>query len=627
MQQLYRCWSWWNTNANKTPVLIFQHNKKSGGNIFLLDFLAVLEKSIKLEIVDSHDGPFVQAKDTGMWDNDIEITDFAMFDSEKNLQKVFASRISDKVIDKSCGKKWNRLPKVAILNRRKSRRLLNAHELATSIEDTFPGQVVPIVFFENKTMLEQARFFMETDIVISPHGAQLTSIAFMKNCSTLIELFPKNYLTADYFGSLAAAVGVDHRYFYLSDNENQIQSYEKYHYIPDKRSRDKDQCPQLGIVVPAVIDVIKNWRPCCSSSSVRKYEHETDTAKTLHTVTSKTNGENRNPTIDIIAIGTHAQNIFIETQQQTFGSHRFVRDFYSITKLNDTESNCDADLNVQQLQNVIQFCTNGDGQTDISKQFRTELFGSPNNSTSWLCAQKRPIDGLHIALEKYKEGVTSIPDYLFILDDDTYLNFDSLVETFQESYPPDENHIIAGCTTIRPRNMHFAFPTGGVRSMLTRSTIEMIMKPIHCQGMGHRMDAFTRWACWRLKYNHVGEWQFFKDGMSVGDLMYAYTSGLPYKQVNEWKNTGYCFHSDHALAYFFNFYHVSVPDWIINQTTPNDNIRKLYSFKPLIGSGQTGKVGECKKHVKCTEESSICYHVNSDQMMDAYNQQQSLFKH
>jgi Glycosyltransferase 61 len=635
MQQLYRCWSWWNANSDKIPVLIFQHGKKSGRNKFLLDFFSVLEKEINLQIVKSHDGPFVQAKDTGMWDNDIELTDFAMFDPENNLRKVFANHIPDVLPDIPCRKNMNRLPKIAILNRATNsrRHLLNANELASSIETTFPGQNVPIVFFENKTLLEQAKFFMETDIVISPHGAQLTGIAFMKNCSSVIEFFPKNYLTADYFGSLAAAVGVDHRYFYLSDDKNRIQSYEKYHYIPDKRSRDKDQCPQLGLVVPAVVDVIKNWRPCCStyllSSGKITSRDGKGNKQPLGTDFSKTNSASINPIIDIIAIGSLSRSILLDTQQQTFGSHRYVRNLYPITELNDTETKCVPDLSANQMQDVIKFCSNGNmkGQSDMSKQFRTDLFRPVSNSTEWLCAQKRTIDGLHIALEKYKNGITPIPDYLILIKDDTYLNIDSLVETFQESYPPNENHIIAGCTYLRPKKVHFVIPIGGVGSVLTRATIEMIMKPIHCQGVGHYMDPYTRWACWRLKYNHVGEWQFFKDGMSIGDLMYAYTSGLLYTKVVEWKDTGFCFHSDHALAYFFNFYHVSVPDWILNETNPTDNIRKLYSYKKLSGSsedGHTGKGGECDSiGNKCTDKSRICHSLNLEHMMKIHNQQQS----
>jgi Glycosyltransferase 61 len=269
MQQFYRCWSWWIANPDQKPVLIFQHDDQTKRSTFLMDFLHVLEQEIKLRVVESHDGPYVQAKDTGLWDNDIEITDFAIIDPARMLRQVFAPHIPDLVPDPPCDTRLGRTPKIAILNRKvkSGRNLMNARKLATSIEEIFPGQSVPIIYFEGKTMLEQVKFFMETDIVVSPHGAQLTAMAFMKNCSTLVELFPKNYVAADYFGSLAASIAVDHRYFYLADNENEIQSYQKYHYLPDYDSRPLNQCPRLRTVLPALVDVIRNWRPCCSASS------------------------------------------------------------------------------------------------------------------------------------------------------------------------------------------------------------------------------------------------------------------------------------------------------------------------------------------------------------------------
>jgi Glycosyltransferase 61 len=630
MQQLYRCWSWWIANPKQKPVLVFQHIKETQNSKFLLDFFKVLETEINLKIVPSHDGPYVQAKDTGIWENDIEITDFAMFDPERTLRTTFARQIPDLVPDLPCRKmNMNRAPKIALLNRaeKSGRFLMNANELVASIEQTFPGQSVPIVYFEGKTLLEQVKFFMETDIVISPHGAQLTGIAFMKNCSTVIELFPKDYLTVDYFGSLAASVGIDHRYFYLGNNDDEIASYEKYHYLPNFDSRDLNQCPQLNTVLSDLIDVISHWRPCCSASGSAWNKKSKQTVQYKPTPQKSTGRGRVQSKIDIVSVGSKTRSAYLDSQQQTFGSHRLVRDFYPIAEMNDTDKNCASDLTNDQYQQVLSFCRQRHGQSVVSRQFRSDLFDPSNNSTGWLCAQKRPIDGLHLVFETYKSGKRSIPDYLFLVDDDTYLNIDALVETFRESYPPDENHVIAGCTYLRPKRMHFVFPVGGVGSILTRATIEKLLKPIYCNVSDQDMDPYSRWACWRLRQNNVGEVHFFTNGMSIGDLMYAYTSGLPFTKVDDWRTIGYCFHSDHTLGYFFNFYHVSVPDWILAETNPTDNIRPLYSYKKLAGStedGHNGVGGECDNlRERCTEKSRICHYVNTEQMATIYHKQQS----
>ena len=39
----------------------------------------------------------------------------------------------------------------------------------------------------------QAKVMHSADIIISSHGAQLTNLAFVKKCTAVVELFPKNY--------------------------------------------------------------------------------------------------------------------------------------------------------------------------------------------------------------------------------------------------------------------------------------------------------------------------------------------------------------------------------------------------------------------------------------------------
>jgi hypothetical protein len=60
-------------------------------------------------------------------------------------------------------------------------------------------------------------------------------------------------------------------------------------------------------------------------------------------------------------------------------------------------------------------------------RFRTKVF-NPKNNAGWMCAQKRPVDGLFNVLQNYKDGAMEAPQYLFIIDDDTYINMDSLTK-------------------------------------------------------------------------------------------------------------------------------------------------------------------------------------------------------
>ena len=156
---------------------------------------------------------------------------------------------------------------------------------------------------------------------------------------------------------------------------------------------------------------------------------------------------------------------------------------------------------------------------------------------------------------------------------------------------------------------------------------EKLMKPIYCEA--NDPDEFTRLACWRLDQNHIGEKEFFLEGLNVGDLMYEYTARLPFTGVEQWKGTGYCFHSDHTLGYFFNYYHLAVPDGSLHaDKTPTDNFRRDYSFKKLAQGHQidklNGKGGECDNlKNKCSMDSRICHYVESEQMETLYNEQQA----
>ena len=115
---------------------------------------------------------------------------------------------------------------------------------------------------------------------------------------------------------------------------------------------------------------------------------------------------------------------------------------------------------------------------------------------------------------------------------------------------------------------------------MNKKAIERFMRPIYCQNITTTTDnhnpqqqrqqqqpLLNRYNdqqnylnCWRIEQNINGEQQFFQEGMSVSDLMYAYTSNLKFMEVEKWTNVGYCAHSDHTLGYFITFYHIIVPD-------------------------------------------------------------------
>ena len=181
-----------------------------------------------------------------------------------------------------------REPRIAILNRRKSvgRSILNAERLAemltkrlyntTTMDQNTKENTVPVMYFEGKSFQDQVSFFANVDILISPHGAQLTGLPFMGPSSPMfscgdprsstaisggavLELFPKGYLIPDFFGSLATHSGLSYGYMYLSDGDN--PSTEQAENLLNRiNARSANLCPRISTVVEAVKLLAEEWK-------------------------------------------------------------------------------------------------------------------------------------------------------------------------------------------------------------------------------------------------------------------------------------------------------------------------------------------------------------------------------
>jgi hypothetical protein len=337
------------------------------------------------------------------------------------------------------------------------------------------------------------------------------------------------------------------------------------------------------------------------------------------------------PVIDIISVGSLLKEEYQKAQLRTFGTHITVRNFYRITERNDTDSTCFTTLSSAQLDAIVHFCANTEEESFISTTLRKQLF-QPKKHTGWMCAQKRPLDGLYQVLKQYESayptslnqtsesGTTmNLPDYLFIIDDDTYLNMDPLTADLVKYHPSNLPFAVAGCNFNSLKESGITYPLGGYGAFLSKAAIQRLLQPIYCDSNNEKSkEDHSVLNCWRMKFNAIGERQFFVEGMSVAELMQTYAAQLPFTGVKSWEKTGYCLHSDHALAFFINFYHVPVPDGIFEQFGhPKDRIRRRHSFMQLQGRD---KETECE-HAgdTCSQDHRVCHRVQPKQMDQLYN--------
>jgi hypothetical protein len=245
----------------------------------------------------------------------------------------------------------------------------------------------------------------------------------------------------------------------------------------------------------------------------------------------------------------------------------------------------------------------------------------------------------------------SIPAYLVVLDDDTYLNMPHVMQTLQREYPAwDVNaaaHVVAGCMV---QEMNFTFPFGGWSTIFSARAIQNFIRPIYCNDNSSDSNiinsvvsdvrddtdrnAFVTAACLRLSESLLGEQAVFQDGMSVADLMDAYVTRYPYLNIKQWirsgRGVGYCLHSDWLVGYFVNFYNIASRRQSAQQYKSDyaHNLLQGYMGSTMYaGEKRTDQVKsqqykECHhdSNEKCTSSAHICHYVTPDHMRTLYQQ-------
>merc|ERR1712216_639331 len=99
-----------------------------------------------------------------------------------------------------------------------SREIINAKDIVSELRKQF--SYVSEDTFDKKSFKEQVRFMHDHHILISPHGAQLSSVCFMRPCSALLEIFPKYYWVPGALNTLARDAGLFAAYLYLSEHNS-----------------------------------------------------------------------------------------------------------------------------------------------------------------------------------------------------------------------------------------------------------------------------------------------------------------------------------------------------------------------------------------------------------------------
>jgi len=271
MQQLYRCFSWWHANPKKKAVLL--NPPRELQTPFVVGFLDLLETHFHVTLTNEREGrKSVVARvnytfDGLSFEGGYKMRSPGDFDMmhEKGLSKL---GVTPKA---GCPAAGPPTPRITILNREQSsgRYMEDAIELKTLLEKELDVAVNLVSSMDGKDFTEQVQLMADTDILISPHGAQLTSMPFLPKCAHVYEIFPMGYLTPKFYGSLAASRALNYNYIYPGvsiEQEGEMQTEESR-----KAARAQNICLSSDAlkekIAPGIVEGVKGWKQCCGHHS------------------------------------------------------------------------------------------------------------------------------------------------------------------------------------------------------------------------------------------------------------------------------------------------------------------------------------------------------------------------
>jgi hypothetical protein len=126
-------------------------------------------------------------------------------------------------------------------------------EIVRAVQVEFPLASVVLTNMSGYTMLEQARWWNDKDVIILAHGAAMTNLVFMEDSSAVVEIFPDMYNPYEFYYGLAESSGVRPPYAIFRNT----RATEKYNRSP----RQVDLLPNVTEVVSLVKDALENKPP------------------------------------------------------------------------------------------------------------------------------------------------------------------------------------------------------------------------------------------------------------------------------------------------------------------------------------------------------------------------------
>jgi len=352
-----------------------------------------------------------------------------------------------------------------------------------------------------------------------------------------------------------------------------------------------------------------------------------------------------NSSIDIIIIGTKNRMENVLAQKETWASHPFRRYFFLATEYDDLDPKCEErHADESNISRAVSFCKSHGLDTSHGNTLRTAFKNyyarvqwllKKKNPGGWLCAHRRPSIALAKVAELYSSvGKDILPDYLFIGDDDTYVNLQHILDAlvrqpqYLESIGISQEHSVfptqdtpvvwAGCRVRLPaQQVNFTFGFGGFGYFFSKASLERLFQPLYCSSVraSDSTSEFEKSACERIlnpEDSLIGENKYYKYGMSLMDIWKAMSSA-----------ESFCMHADWIFGYFTNFYNISRhtvsggSNWFDNNSMKDLPEARLHTL--FDSEMYRNPEGLCRyDNGNCPKNATICHKLSSANLTDIH---------
>jgi hypothetical protein len=139
----------------------------------------------------------------------------------------------------------------------------------------------------------------------------------------------------------------------------------------------------------------------------------------------------------------------------------------------------------------------------------------------------------------------------------------------------------------------FNIPYRGFGTVFNKAAIQQLSEPIKCSSGTSEHQGI----CSQIDENKIGEAAIFKDGMTLFELFYLYSSV-----------ENFCFHSDWLVGYILEFY-IKNP---AKELMPDEHDRRLVGLQTYPSCGNnTVSTGAIRP---CTKYSNTCHNLGPNDM-------------